>query len=234
MYHTSPKRDGGWLQGLVYLLFIADTAHTVFTIIYVYESLIKHFGDVDYLSTADWVFSTDPALTGMIGGLVQAFFAWRVKVLTKRPWVALIILFCAAISFFMGIATAIATVIVPKFIEFQKFKVVVIIWLVSSSFADIAITGSLVFYLLYTNSLMSGLNARAFWQQTRGGDEDPASRKSAVIKLSTLNGNSNDYDRHIFVHVESDHANSEGMKIGRSRTPENEVEPRKRTEDDAV
>lgn len=58
---------------------------------------------------------TDPALTvslqspseafyifkpqGIIGGAVQAFFSWRVKVLTRNTFLSLFILFCSVISF---------------------------------------------------------------------------------------------------------------------------------------
>ncbi|KAG6823253.1 hypothetical protein H0H92_010855, partial [Tricholoma furcatifolium] len=194
--------------------------------------------DVSYLSTATWVFATDPALTGMIGGLVQAFFAWRIKILTKNTFIALVVLLCAVLSFFMGLATAIAVVKVPEFAQFKKFSVVVIIWMVASAVGDLIITYSLVSYLsrhrssfaktdtrinrisrclitsawalcdmflflleptqlphllfnfplskLYTNSLMSSLNARSFWQNEDGDDALVHSNKTTV-QLSNLN-----------------------------------------------
>ncbi|KAG6831527.1 hypothetical protein H0H92_009796 [Tricholoma furcatifolium] len=196
------------------------------------------FRDVSYLSTATWVFATDPALTGMIGGLVQGFFAWRVKILTRNTFMALVILLCAALSFFMGLATAIAVVKVPEFAEFKKFTVVVIIWMVASAVADVTITFSLagvqrrhrssfaktdtrinrisrclitsvwalcdmfLFLLeptgmhllfnfplskLYTNSLMSSLNARSFWQNQDGEDALVASSSNkTTFQLSKL------------------------------------------------
>ncbi|ESK87101.1 hypothetical protein Moror_11908 [Moniliophthora roreri MCA 2997] len=83
----------------------------------------------------------------MISGMVQAFFGWRVKVLTGS-WILLaIIQFCSAAAFLMGIATAIACGIVKSFADFQKFQVVVIIWLVCATLADIIITVTLVIHL---------------------------------------------------------------------------------------
>ncbi|RDB17869.1 hypothetical protein Hypma_000714 [Hypsizygus marmoreus] len=268
LYHNSSKRDSPWIQGFIYFLFFGDTVQTVFTVVYMYKSLITHFGDTVYLETGTWVFATDPALTGILAGLVQGFFAWRVRVLTGSLMLVFIILLCAASSFLMGIATAIAIGIVPRFVEFQKFKIVVIIWLVSASFADLLITSSLVIHLkkhrtgfsgtdthvdriirltvqtglvtaiwalvdltvylldptgmhlifnfplskLYTNSLMSSLNARRLWQYD--GDNDvPMTRDNANVgtRMSTLKANvdlSLDRERHIpgtevFVHVES-------------------------------
>ncbi|EEB99312.1 hypothetical protein MPER_01030, partial [Moniliophthora perniciosa FA553] len=84
---------------------------------------------------------------GMISGIVQAFFGWRVKVLTGS-WILLVIIeFCSVIGFFMGIATAIASSIVKIFAAQQKFFIVVILWLVSTTLADIIITTTLVIYL---------------------------------------------------------------------------------------
>ncbi|KAH0581973.1 hypothetical protein H2248_011637 [Termitomyces sp. 'cryptogamus'] len=147
LYHISSNRDRIWIRAFVYLLFVGDTVHTLFTLLYMYETLIDHFGDTTHLETANWVFATGPALTGILGGLVQAFFAWRIKVLTAGRKITIIILFCATSSFLMGVATATAAGIVPQFDEFPKFRVTVILWLGCSSLADVLITGTLVFYL---------------------------------------------------------------------------------------
>ncbi|GLB38356.1 hypothetical protein LshimejAT787_0502210 [Lyophyllum shimeji] len=253
LYQNSFNRDGLYIRSFVYVLFLGDTIQTVFTVMYLYDSVILNFGNTTYLMTGDWIFSTDPALTGILG----------VSVLT-----ALIILLCAASSILMGIATAVAIGMVPMFLEFQKFKVVVIIWLVSASFADMIITSSLVIYLrrhrtgfkrtdthidriirltvqtglitavwafvdlmvyllnptglhlifnfplskLYTNSLMSSLNARTFWQYD--GDDDAlvfnSNRHRPSLSLSTLKARvsvdlSTDRrrDMEVFVQVES-------------------------------
>lgn len=47
-----------------------------------------------------------------------------------------------------GIGTAIGIHIVPEFVEFQKFKVVVIVWLIGAAVCDAAITLSLTWYLV--------------------------------------------------------------------------------------
>ncbi|KAI5825243.1 hypothetical protein K523DRAFT_323888 [Schizophyllum commune Tattone D] len=146
-WNTYKNKDPRFIRFFVLFLFVGDTLHTAFTMAYMYISLIKHFGDANYLATATWVFSTDPALTGIIGGSVQMFFAWRVKLLTGNIIVALIIAVLSVATILCGIATSIGCGIVMYFVEFQKFSVVVIIWLVGSSVSDILITGSLVFHL---------------------------------------------------------------------------------------
>ncbi|KAL1683705.1 hypothetical protein EV122DRAFT_257312 [Schizophyllum commune] len=146
-WNTYKNKDPRFIRFFVLFLFVGDTLHTAFTMAYMYISLIKHFGDANYLATATWVFSTDPALTGIIGGSVQMFFAWRVKLLTGNIIVALIIAVLSVATILCGIATSIGCGIVMYFVEFQKFSVVVIIWLVGSSVSDILITASLVFHL---------------------------------------------------------------------------------------
>ncbi|KIY45593.1 hypothetical protein FISHEDRAFT_7655, partial [Fistulina hepatica ATCC 64428] len=141
------KKFANFHQHQVLFLFLADTVQTVFTIIYMYLSLIVHFGDVSYLGTANWIFNTDPAMGGIIGGVAQLFYAWRVYTLTRFLPMTVAICLLSGANLLMGIATAIACGIVPQFNQFQTFRVVVIIWLASSAMADALITFSMVFYL---------------------------------------------------------------------------------------
>ncbi|KAL1686295.1 hypothetical protein GGG16DRAFT_118049 [Schizophyllum commune] len=141
------RKDSLVIRLFVIFLFVADTAHTAFTMAYMYICLVNHYGNPLYLANANWVFSADPALTGIIGGSVQIFFSWRVKILTGHSLLAGTIATSSCASLLCGIATAIACGFVPAFAQFQKFKVVVIIWLAASSLSDILITGSLVNHL---------------------------------------------------------------------------------------
>ncbi|KIK56000.1 hypothetical protein GYMLUDRAFT_248215 [Collybiopsis luxurians FD-317 M1] len=64
---------------------------------------------------------------GIIGGLVQAFYGWRVKVITGS-WLLFGVIFLGALTnMLMGIGTAVAAQIVKSFTDFQKFQVLVII-----------------------------------------------------------------------------------------------------------
>ncbi|KAG6827161.1 hypothetical protein H0H92_012921 [Tricholoma furcatifolium] len=155
----------------------------------------------------------------------------------------------------MGIGTAVAIGRLPEFAQFQKFQVVVIIWLVSASFADILITYSLVSYLrkhrssfsqtdtrvdrisrrfitavwafvdmmvylldptglhllfnfplskLYTNSLMSSLNARSFWKYNNTTDDAIINSHKATIQLSNLRSDGDvTIKTQVFVQVQS-------------------------------
>ncbi|KAJ2931969.1 hypothetical protein H1R20_g5115, partial [Candolleomyces eurysporus] len=123
IYFTAYKYDRPFLKLLVVFLLVADTANTVFDFLYLYNVLILHFGDFALLEKADWLFATDPALTGIIATVVQLFFAWRVRVLTKN-WFLVSLVVVLAISGAVGaIVTAFEVGKTPNFVDFRKFKV---------------------------------------------------------------------------------------------------------------
>ncbi|KAJ3478952.1 hypothetical protein NLI96_g9393 [Meripilus lineatus] len=114
---------------------------------WIYDVLVNNFANEEALAKANWVFATDPAMVGIIATAVQLFFAWRVKVLTDNIWAVIFIVLTSLCSVLGGIGTAIGIHIVPEFVEFQKFKVVVIVWLIGAAVCDAAITLSLTWYL---------------------------------------------------------------------------------------
>jgi len=147
LYFNNYKTDRMWLKCLVIFLFLADSVNAVFDLIYVYDALIIHFGDVEYLTKANWVFGTNAATTGIISSSVQLFYAWRVKVVTGNMWIVLFIVVCAIIDLLAAIGTSIAISILPVFADAVKYKAVVIIWLVATAVTDVCITISLTYHL---------------------------------------------------------------------------------------
>jgi len=223
-------------------------------------------------------------LKGVLGGFVQGFFAWRVKVLTGKLILVSLILFFSASAFLMGIATSIAVHIVPHFAEFQRFKVVVIIWLGSSALADLLITVTLVTYLkrhktgftttdghvdriirltmqtglvtaifalvdllayvldpsgihlifnlmlskLYTNSLLSSLNARTGWRY----DSDNAVSTTTPMSFNR----STPHGTEVFIHESHEMVDmSDKMKLMTSKPSRcQDIESQKKNEQLAV
>ncbi|KIM55389.1 hypothetical protein SCLCIDRAFT_1221229 [Scleroderma citrinum Foug A] len=227
LYYSTYKRDHVWVRFFVAFLFLADTVNTLFDFVYIYQSLVNHFGDSQWLATANWVFATDPFMTGFISGSVQLFFAWRIYVLTKNRLVVSAVVLLSVASFLGSVGTTVGTLMTPAFVQFQKFEVIVIIWLACAACADVIIATALVLHLrshksgipatddvidrvirltmqtglvtslwatvnlvlyltissglhllfnvplakLYTNSLMSSLNARGGWNRVLSSDQ---------------------------------------------------------------
>ncbi|KAI1794885.1 hypothetical protein LXA43DRAFT_91467 [Ganoderma leucocontextum] len=147
LYFNVYKKDRLWMKLFVGLLFLCDTLNTAFDIAFLYTPLVNNFGDDTALMYASWVFATDPVMTALIGSLVQCFFAWRVKVLTNSLPAVFFIATCAIVQFCGGLGTSIAVGMIPEFFHFQKFEVIVIIWLAFSAVADCTITIALVWHL---------------------------------------------------------------------------------------
>ncbi|THG96863.1 hypothetical protein EW026_g5047 [Hermanssonia centrifuga] len=147
LYFAVYKNDRFWMKAFVGLLFLCDTINCALDVAFVYIPLVSDYGNQDALNTATWVFATDPAMTAIIALLVQMFFAWRVKVLTGNWFVVGFIALCSICQWCGGLGTAIAVGMIPEFVHFQKFEVIVIIWLVFSALADTAITLALTWHL---------------------------------------------------------------------------------------
>ncbi|KDQ62487.1 hypothetical protein JAAARDRAFT_30386 [Jaapia argillacea MUCL 33604] len=147
LYFHQFKKDRVWMKVYVAVLYAADMLNVIFDCIWIYQALILNFGNIPYLGVANWVFATDPATTAIIATMVQLFFAWRVKVLTGNWFIVTIILSFAIASGCGGLGTAIAVGIVPEFIHFQDFRVIVIVWLISTVVCDVIITASLTWHL---------------------------------------------------------------------------------------
>ncbi|KAJ6588825.1 hypothetical protein B0H19DRAFT_1013811 [Mycena capillaripes] len=147
--------DKTWAKIFVVCIFVLDTLNTFFDFAYLYDSLIIHFGDVSFLARANWLFATDPVITATIAFLIQLFYAWRVKVLTGKIWLALFVAACSLAGLVGGIVTTVEVLLVPHFSDFIHFKAVVIVWLVAECVADVLITAILVTHL---SSLKTGIN----------------------------------------------------------------------------
>ncbi|KIM66841.1 hypothetical protein SCLCIDRAFT_21616 [Scleroderma citrinum Foug A] len=266
LYYSSYKSDHFWMKFFVGFLFLADTINTLFDFVYIYQALVNHFGDSLWLTTANWgkLFATDPVMTGLIGGSVQLFFAWRIYVLTKNPLVVSAVVLLSVAGFLGSVGTTIGVRMVPAFVQFQKFEVIVIIWLACAACADIIITTALVLHLrsqksgfsatddvidrvirltmqtglvtslcaavdlviyltitsglhllfnvplakLYTNSLMSSLNARGGWKYnntSQTGNRGTNTQQGTLQRQSIMRPE-------VFVHVE-EHELVDGDKV---------------------
>ncbi|PWN28356.1 hypothetical protein BDZ90DRAFT_250814 [Jaminaea rosea] len=147
MYFVNFPNDKMFMRVYVGVLLIADTLNCVLDCGFMYQYLISHFGNLEYASNANPLFAADPVLTGYIAFTCQCFFAWRVYRLMHSWWCPALIVLTGATSFLSALGTTIGVTIVKTFSEFQKFQVVVILWLACAALADMIITVALVWTL---------------------------------------------------------------------------------------
>ncbi|KZP05243.1 hypothetical protein FIBSPDRAFT_1054189 [Athelia psychrophila] len=136
-YFTTFPKDRKLFKCFVMFLLLANALNVLFDAVYVYQTLVVHYGDTPYLMTANWVFATDPAMTGIISSSVQFFFAWRIKVISGNALTTAFVGLGSFIGLLGSIGTSIAVGIVPEFTEFVKFEIIVIVWLVSAVLTDV-------------------------------------------------------------------------------------------------
>lgn len=93
------------------------------------------------------MFAADPTMTAIIAFSCQCFFAWRVYRLMHSWWCPALIVIIGGVSFLSAIGSTIGVEIVIQFAEFQRFQVVVVLWLACAALADMIITVALVWTL---------------------------------------------------------------------------------------
>ncbi|KAH9912348.1 uncharacterized protein BXZ73DRAFT_82356 [Epithele typhae] len=147
LFFTTYKKDPVWMKVLVGTAVLTDFLNSCFDIMAVYRPLVLEFGDTDAVQVTHWDFQSDPVTVATVAFLVQGFFAWRVKVLTKSNWIVGLIYICAFTSFLGGIGTSIGASKVPRIPDLHKLRTITYVWLPTAVIADIAITATLVFYL---------------------------------------------------------------------------------------
>lgn len=112
-----------------------------------YWLLIDNWGKIDAFTQADWLLGSDPMIAGIVGSMVQCFFAWRLLVITRKKWLTMIIVLCAVFTVCGGIGTGIACIWVKDYTLFLSFKQITVIWLISAALGDIGITMALTYHL---------------------------------------------------------------------------------------
>ncbi|PBK95808.1 hypothetical protein ARMGADRAFT_1010721 [Armillaria gallica] len=144
IYFDRYPKDNVWLKVFIVVLFTLDILNSVFTIMWVYKLLIDNFGNFVALDKSDWTIMTDPLLTGVMTGMVQVFFAWKIWVLTKNYFYVGAILICALTSSAGGMATSIAGIPIVDSADWNELRIKLfkfsLVWLAPATLGDLIIT----------------------------------------------------------------------------------------------
>ncbi|EKM59054.1 uncharacterized protein PHACADRAFT_249233 [Phanerochaete carnosa HHB-10118-sp] len=146
-YYDSFPKDPTWMKIYVGVLLLADTLNSAFNMAWIYNVLVNHFGDMEALTEANWLFASEEAMAGIIAVMVQLFFAWRLKVLTKNRFVVAVVVCSSSVAGLCAIGTAIGITMKPHFSDFHVLNAVAIPWLVACTMSDVLIALALSLYL---------------------------------------------------------------------------------------
>jgi len=140
-------RDSIGLKGLVALLFILDTLHTVLSTYSVYWYLILNFGNVANLDMNMWAMNTQADVNGLIGYLVQLFYARRLYTMSKNIVIPVIITILGGIYFVLGFVFTAKAFELKQFSRYSSLNWVICTGMGSTALADIMITVAMCCYL---------------------------------------------------------------------------------------
>ncbi|KAI0647740.1 hypothetical protein C8Q79DRAFT_1008154 [Trametes meyenii] len=165
-YFRNYGDDSKLIKSLVVTLTqaLADTLHLILCTrtIYWYEEysissgvavtwpsryLITNFGDADNLDRITWSMALQTDFNGIIGLIVEAFFARRVWKMSRNWIVTGVILALAALHFGLGVVFTAQSFILGHFSKFKRLTWVTCIGLGAAAAADIIIAIAMCYYL---------------------------------------------------------------------------------------
>jgi hypothetical protein len=234
IYYQTYTKDKTWIRWFIGYLFVVEVLNTCCDIYLIYQPLVQEFGSVAAVTYFPMMLAATPIITVSVSTPVQIFTAWRISVVSQSKKIAAIICILAVISYVGGLWVTVQVVTFKLYARKGSFIFTLpgIIWFVASAFADMIITGTLVFSLstrktghsntdlsvnriirltiqtgfitmlfaiadlllftlspktavsfvwdfplskLYTNALLSTLNARAGWNNLSTNEQDQGS-----------------------------------------------------------
>ncbi|KAJ7083072.1 hypothetical protein B0H15DRAFT_889337 [Mycena belliarum] len=90
IYVTTSNKDPLWTKAIVYLVWSLESFHTIFIWIYLYRLTVTFYGIPTVLEKTHWTLDTSSFFDGIIGTMVQMFFAYRIRAFSKSWSITLI------------------------------------------------------------------------------------------------------------------------------------------------
>ncbi|CAL1710455.1 unnamed protein product [Somion occarium] len=160
IYYIAFPHDRLLPKSIVGFAFIAELLQTVLATFDAFRYFGMAWGNLNELNNVGFFWFNVQILGSIMSFTAQAFFAWRVWILSKNKWIVGIILILAMMSLVTGLYSGALTHIIGTFSEVQRqaYKTTCV-WLSGTALCDVIIaTASVVLYLhktrirLYNNS----------------------------------------------------------------------------------
>jgi hypothetical protein len=148
LYFRNYPKDTLIVKLMVVVLWILDTAHLVLCTIAIYWYLVVNFSNTSALDKTTWSMSLQTDCNGLIGLIVECFFARRVWIMSRNWFLTGIIVLLACIHFGLGIVFTVEGLLLVEVHKFGRLIWVTSAGLGSAAAADVIIAGSLCYYLL--------------------------------------------------------------------------------------
>ncbi|EIM88946.1 uncharacterized protein STEHIDRAFT_154653 [Stereum hirsutum FP-91666 SS1] len=154
LYFVTFPRDGRIVKTYVSGMFLLELFHTMVITVGVWDLAVSGWGRPTHLVFGGWTFSAVPITSGITATFAQAFFAWRILVLSQaqKRWIALVV-FIAALSITQMLGGIIAGAVLARLhdnplLQSEKSRQIFAnLWLGGSAACDIIIAASLIYLL---------------------------------------------------------------------------------------
>ncbi|KAI0367702.1 hypothetical protein BV20DRAFT_546281 [Pilatotrama ljubarskyi] len=141
-------KDSVFIKGTVAIVLILETFHTALALHVCYYYLVTKYFQPLALLRGTWSANFQPALTGLIVAVTQAFFARRIFLLNRRYFLVVVVALALLLSELgFSIACSVEAFILPDIFEVQKLQWLSIVALALIIGADTLLTGVLTFIL---------------------------------------------------------------------------------------
>ncbi|CCM00559.1 uncharacterized protein FIBRA_02593 [Fibroporia radiculosa] len=96
--------DPNWLRKLVTFVWIIDTIHTAFCMLFIYDYFILGFGDITQLEEIIWPIGVAVIIGVIMAVTVQSFFVYQLSILSKKGlWASILPIILLVIRGAVGI-----------------------------------------------------------------------------------------------------------------------------------
>jgi len=147
LYFQKFPNDSFWIKRLVMLIWFVDALHVVLCTHTIYHYLVTNYNNPPALRTTVWSLALQTDCNGLVGMLVELFFARRVYKLSGNVILTLIICILSFIHFSLGVYFTVMCLLFQEFSKLPSLIWVTTLGLGSAAIADLLIAGSMVFFL---------------------------------------------------------------------------------------
>ncbi|KAF9565669.1 hypothetical protein CPC08DRAFT_152541 [Agrocybe pediades] len=147
LYYRQYPNDSRWTKFLVFFLWLLDTAHLILCTIAIYTYLVTNFANPSALGRSIWSMNLQTDCNGLIGLIVECFFARRVWRLSRNVVLTAIIVVLSCIHFGLGVLFTVEGFVLVEVSKFPKLIWVTSTGLGSAAASDVIIAISLCYYL---------------------------------------------------------------------------------------
>ncbi|KAF9045665.1 hypothetical protein BDZ89DRAFT_1007879 [Hymenopellis radicata] len=148
VYYLAFPKDRWWSKTIVATTYTIELLQTILATRDAFRNFGSGWGNMTDLDEVGWLWFSVPVMSSIISMLAQAFYAWRIWILSHRWYISASILVLSLIQGVAGIWSGISAHYVGVFSKVQTHnEAATSVWLAGTAFCDVIIAISMMFYL---------------------------------------------------------------------------------------